>query len=72
MRSYRSRDPRAGVGLLKQDTGLYEHGVPTDAAISRWENEGGAPDRRGEFGIQSAVKCIGAISASRMRRGTPD
>jgi len=68
MRSCRSRGPRVGARILERGTALYEQGMPTEEAISRWENEGGAPDRRDASDIQSAVKCIGAISASGIRR----
>jgi hypothetical protein len=62
VRNCRSREARVGFGALKQDASVQEHGVPTVEALARWENEGGAPDRRSELGNHTAPECITAAS----------
>lgn len=48
MRSSRFSNVQIEAGVAKHDTSVPEHSLPTAEALSRWENEGGAPDRREE------------------------
>jgi hypothetical protein len=49
MKNWASPEARLGFRILKRDASSPEHNAPSIEALSRWENEGGAPDRRGEF-----------------------
>jgi hypothetical protein len=70
VRNCRSREARVGFGALKQDASVHEPGVPTVEALSRWENEGGAPDRRSELDNHTAPECITAVLAPLIYRET--
>jgi len=50
MQSFRFSDAQIEAGISKHEASVPECGAPTAEALSRWENEGGAPDRRGESG----------------------
>jgi hypothetical protein len=51
MQSSRPSDVQIGAGTSKHDTSVQGHDTPTAEALSRWENDGGAPDRRGSPAI---------------------
>ncbi len=50
MRSSRFSDVQIEGGIAKHDASLLEYRLSTAEALSRWENDGGAPDRREETG----------------------
>lgn len=47
MQNSRLSDAQVITGVAKSDASTPEYGVPSAEALSRWENDGGAPDRRG-------------------------
>jgi hypothetical protein len=49
MKGYGPQQSRVEFRVLKKGARVPGHGDPTVDAISRWENDGGAPDRRSEF-----------------------
>jgi len=51
MQSSRSSDAQIVAGTSKHDTSVQEHDTSTAEALSRWENDGGAPERRASPGI---------------------
>lgn len=50
MRSSRFTNVQIEDGIGKHDANLLEYRLSTAEALSRWENDGGAPDRREETG----------------------
>jgi hypothetical protein len=54
MRSSRFSNAQIEAGIAKHDRSVPEYSLPTAEALSRWENEGGAPDRREEPGNRKA------------------
>ena len=54
MTSSRFSDVRSGSIVSAYDASVAQREAPTAEALSRWENEGGAPDRQGEFDNHTA------------------
>jgi len=64
LRSFRSQKNRDEVHVLKQDARISEHSEPIVEALSRWENDGGAPDRRSEFDNCTVRNASSGIAVS--------
>lgn len=64
MQNSRFSDAQVGAGVAKRDASAPEYGAPSAEALSRWENEGGAPDRRGETSNRKVVNASLPLSAS--------
>jgi hypothetical protein len=48
MKSWQTQNVQVGPSIVKQDARVPEHSELTVEALSRWENEGGAPEQRNE------------------------
>ena len=49
MKNCKNQSAQAGFDIVKPDATVSEHDDLAVEALSRWENDGGAPERRSEF-----------------------
>jgi hypothetical protein len=71
MRYRRLREARIRSRVLKRDANLPEYGAPTVEALSRWENDGGAPDRCSELRNRTAPGALPQLADPRAAANIP-